>query len=116
MINRFGIQDLADDDVIALSPARIDHRSLRIMSNPALLRLRNILLIEQGYYQSYAHAGRLNGRLACAEAEMDRRGLAQWLETPCAACGQRVRNLREIGGDLMGECGCSAAMRLVEVS
>jgi len=105
----FGIEDLLDDEVVALSPKRIDSRQLRKLSNAHLLRLRNIESVCTDYFQDVKHGRQHFARLDRVEAEMERRSLMTWLSTPCPDCGQRPV-VHDIGGELMGSCACTTAL------
>lgn len=101
-----GIDGLTEDEIIELAPTRIDARSLRRVSSGTLLRLRNICLVEQRYYQDAGHAARVSDRLDRIEREMANRGLRGWLDTPCERCGMRLR-LELRGDELIGYCQCT---------
>lgn len=106
-----GIEHLIESEILQLSPKRLTQKALQSMSNARLVALRNVEQVATNYYQNPAHGRRLFDRLQRLDAEIERRGLRAWMETPCTVCGEK-KDLG-IAGDyelLHGECACTRAL------
>jgi hypothetical protein len=108
-----GVEQFVKDDprVVDLLPKRLTERALQSMPHAKLVTLRNASALAEQFWQDREDGRRLMARTARFDAEIERRGLREWMENPCSVCGER-RDLGIVGKDelLFGECACDRAL------